>query len=180
MRILLCIDDIGDLTKETSTGKIANYIVKNIMYSGYGKCELITMHQLLIHKDIPYTSHNSSMCIRADVNEDDYMEIIKESEEIIKENMTKSSNPGICVIMEEKLINKDEIIAYGLKAKKEVITKKEAYDLAGKSGIYLKEHGGTGQGVIGALAGAALRLSGNDGEYKQGIELENNNKIIIK
>ena len=32
--------------------------------------------------------------------------------------------------------------------------------------MHLSEHGGTGIGVIGALAGAGLRLSGNDGRFK--------------
>lgn len=32
--------------------------------------------------------------------------------------------------------------------------------------MHLSEHGGTGGGVIGALAGAGLRLGGNDGRIK--------------
>lgn len=35
----------------------------------------------------------------------------------------------------------------------------------------IAEHGGSGQGVIGALAGAALRLSGNDGRFKGKIKI---------
>ena len=33
-------------------------------------------------------------------------------------------------------------------------------------GIHLSEHGGTGDGVIGAVAGIGLRLFGNDGRYR--------------
>ena len=32
--------------------------------------------------------------------------------------------------------------------------------------IHLSEHGGTGDGIIGALAGTGLRLSGNDGRFR--------------
>ncbi len=33
-------------------------------------------------------------------------------------------------------------------------------------GVHLSEHGGTGGGVIGALAATGLRLFGNDGRYR--------------
>ncbi len=55
---------------------------------------------------------------------------------------------------------------YGREAKRRVFSKDEAYDLAGELGVHLSEHGGTGIGVIGALAGAGLRLSGDDGRFK--------------
>jgi len=42
-------------------------------------------------------------------------------------------------------------------------------------GIHLSEHGGTGQGVIGALAGAGLRLSGNDGRFKGKLRIPSRN-----
>jgi len=46
------------------------------------------------------------------------------------------------------------------------LNKEYAYDLAREMGIYLSEHGGTGDGVVGALAGSGLRLSGNDGRFR--------------
>ena len=63
-----------------------------------------------------------------------------------------------------------KLIAFGQRAKLEVITMAEAFDLAGRPGVHLSEHGGTGQGVIGALAGAGLRLWGNDGRMKGSLE----------
>ena len=45
------------------------------------------------------------------------------------------------------------------------------YDMQRVVGVHLSEHGGTGQGVIGALAGAGLRLSGNDGRLKGHLEI---------
>lgn len=51
------------------------------------------------------------------------------------------------------------------RTKTTVISKLEAYETAATHGIHLSEHGGTGQGVIGALAGAGLRLTGNDGRF---------------
>ena len=59
-----------------------------------------------------------------------------------------------------------QLRAFGQKAKTEYVEKDEAYDIAARIGAMLEEVGGEGIGVIGALAGAALRLDGNDGRYK--------------
>ncbi len=55
---------------------------------------------------------------------------------------------------------------YGRRAKTTVLSKEEAYETAAAHHVHLSEHGGTGQGVIGALAGAGLRLTGGDGRFK--------------
>jgi hypothetical protein len=65
------------------------------------------------------------------------------------------------------------LIAFGQSAKVAVKTKQQAYELAAELGIDLTEHGGTGQGVIGALAGLGLRLSGQDGRVKGQLDLGN-------
>ena len=63
MRIYICVDDTDDLTKSTSTGRIADMIGKAITKKYGGRVDKgVTRHQLLIHEDIDYTSHNSSMC----------------------------------------------------------------------------------------------------------------------
>jgi hypothetical protein len=59
-----------------------------------------------------------------------------------------------------------------------VLTKQEAYQLAETLSIHLSEHGGTGQGVIGALAGVGLRLTGNDGRFKGNHKMNSSNKIV--
>jgi len=48
----------------------------------------------------------------------------------------------------------------------------DAYGLARALDIHLSEHGGTGQGVIGALAGAGLRLGGDDGRLRGKLEFD--------
>ena len=168
MKALICIDDTDSLDKTTSTGAIAGYIKKAIKECNLGICEDVTRHQLLIHPDIPYTSHNSSMCFEAEISEECKTEIIVKAAGIIMENMAAEADPGLCVCIPEFLNEKDKmrLIGFGELAKKEVLTKEAAYDLAGCLGIHLSEHGGTGQGIIGALAGAGLRLGGNDGRYK--------------
>ena len=64
---------------------------------------------------------------------------------------------------------------FGRRAQEEILTKEEAYEAASAypGTVYLSEHGGTGEGVIGALAGAGLRLTGSDGRIKGKIKPEN-------
>lgn len=78
--------------------------------------------------------------------------------------------PGLCILEMSRLSGREELIRFGRRAKGEVLTKAEAYDLAGRYGIRLSEHGGSGDGVIGALAGCALRLEGRDGRFRGQLE----------
>ena len=41
-----------------------------------------------------------------------------------------------------------------------------ASELAERNHVHLSEHGGSGQGVVGALAAVGLRLAGQDGRVK--------------
>ncbi|MEG2338624.1 MAG: hypothetical protein RSB66_06045 [Clostridium sp.] len=164
MKILLCIDDTDSIISNSTTEKVANYIIKNIHYNKYGTAGNMTRHRLLQSKDVTYTRDNYAYCIEADVEEDMYMEVIKDAEELINENMAEGSNPGICVIMLDKVFNREELIQFGKDAKVSLMRKTDASSLALRSGLYLKERGGDGSGIIGALAGLTLRLSGEDGK----------------
>ena len=75
MKFYLCIDDTDNLDS-IGTGTIAEQIQQKLIAAGYGPCSLITRHQLFIHQDIPYTSHNSSMCFHGEAPEDALTDII--------------------------------------------------------------------------------------------------------
>lgn len=57
------------------------------------------------------------------------------------------SDPGLCVVAFEQLKNEVELKEFAFKAKKIVLIKEEAYEVAAKTGAYLSEHGGEGIGV---------------------------------
>lgn len=167
MRFLLCVDDTDDLTKATSTGTIAELIGNEVIELG-GKIEKgITRHQLLLDDAIAYTSHNSSMCFVAEI-EALKLDLIKDAAAgIIKTHAAAEADPGVCLCRMDELKDPDSLIVFGLKAQKEVLTKSQAYKVAEKvGGVWLTEFGGSGIGVIGALAGTGLRLSGNDGTFR--------------
>ena len=178
MRVYICVDDTDDMTKSTSTGKIADLIAKELARLGGRMEKGITRHQLLLHDDIDYTSHNSSMCMVIDIDGVDIPEMPEVAEKVLKENMADTADPGLCFCRLDQLEHPELLIAYGKRAQNEVIQKQEAYDMACQlGGTYLTEHGGTGCGVIGALAGVGLRLSGCDGVFRGNKNAEFKNKV---
>lgn len=179
MKVFLCIDDTDNIDSK-GTGSIAGEIASLIETKGWGACQSITRHQLLVHPDVPYTSHNSSMCFTADLHSDYLKETIEAAIKILETESAEGSDPGLCVFVPERLTQHQhqELINFGLKAKREVLTKAEAYHLAETLSIHLSEHGGTGQGVIGALAGVGLRLSGNDGRFKGNHKLASSEQTV--
>jgi len=169
MKLLICIDDTDNLESK-GTGSIASEMQEIIEEKGWGKCGFVTRHQLMLHPDIPYTSHNSSMCFYADI-EDEYFEELKTSlPEYLETESAEGSDPGICIADLDRIRHQEELMEFGFRAKCEILKKSQAYLVAASSGVFLVEKGGTGDGVIGALAGVGLRINGNDGEVKGGIE----------
>lgn len=165
MRVVVAIDDTDNL-ESRGTGEIASLIADAIRARGWGSTTMVTRHQLLVHPDIPYTSHNSAMCFLAELNEGCLDPMIRFAGEFLDQECAEGSDPGLCVADLATLKHGSELIDFGRRAKREVITMDEAFRLAGRIGVHLSQHGGTGQGVIGALAGAGLRLWGNDGRMK--------------
>jgi hypothetical protein len=165
MRILLSIDDTDNL-ESRGTGDLAAEIALALKQNGWGECSYITRHQLLVHPDIPYTSHNSAMCFSAEIKASCLESVVDYAAAFLARESAPGSDPGLCVAAVDRLERPEQLVAFGQKAKQSVVSMAEAYALAEQLGVHLSEHGGSGQGVIGALAGAGLRLSGNDGRLK--------------
>jgi hypothetical protein len=177
MRVLVCIDDTDNLDS-IGTGKLAYKIIGSIEERGWGRCDAITRHQLYVHPDIPYTSHNSSMCFGVDLVESQLEGLINYASDFLIRESAEGSDPGLCVTIPGRLSKPDLLVEFGMRAKGTVLTKEEAYRLAGQLGVHLSEHGGTGGGVIGALAGTGLRLSGNDGRFRGRFKIGNINDVV--
>jgi hypothetical protein len=175
--ILICIDDTDNIDSR-GTGELAGMLAGIIEEKCWGKSTPVTRHQLLIHPDIAYTSHNSSMCFEADIEPKYLADIIRFSMDFLATESAEGSDPGLCIVPLDTLKNKQELINFGCNAKKNVLSKETAYDLAKKLDIHLSEHGGTGIGVIGALAGTGLRLSGNDGRFRGHFKIDCQSDIV--
>ncbi|MBU5635119.1 hypothetical protein KOM00_00040 [Geomonas sp. Red69] len=165
VRVLIAIDDT-DNSVSRGTGEIASLIADAIDQNGWGVAGFISRHQLLVHPDIPYTSHNSAMCFPVDMPQEYLEPLVSFACGFLERECAEGSDPGLCVAVPEQVPVAADLIAFGRRAKQEVITKGEALALAGRLGVHLSEHGGTGHGVIGALAGVGLRLWGSDGRMR--------------
>lgn len=165
MKILISIDDTDDIDSR-GTGDVAELMARGLAASGLAECGRVTRHQLLIHPDIAYTSHNSAMCFPAETDADSLDAVTAWCQATLAAESVAAADPGLCIAPVETLAEPDVLMAYGRDAKERVFRKDEAYRIAGDLRVHLSEHGGSGIGVIGALAGAGLRLSGNDGRFK--------------
>lgn len=165
MKTFVCIDDTDNLETK-GTGALASMMIEQIEKNGWGKCSYITRHQLYFHPDIPYTSHNSAMCFEISHYAEIFHELKKFAVEFLEKETAEGSDPGLCIADYDKITDAKKLMEYGRRAKKEILSKDIAYNTAKELGVYLSEHGGTGGGVIGALAGVGLRLTGNDGRIK--------------
>lgn len=162
---LISFDDTDNL-ETVGTGHVLNWFLEAVPYdTGY-----ITRHQLFVHDDVPFTSHNSAMCatVSGDVGFD---EIVAEASQFLESECAEGSDPGLCIVCVSENIDAEALIEWGMRAKTEVLTKEDAYKVAQRCNVHLSEHGGDGQGVVGALAAVGLRLSGNDGRVRGRVEV---------
>ncbi|MBQ2697091.1 MAG: hypothetical protein IJF59_00310, partial [Clostridia bacterium] len=151
-RHYLSFDDTDNL-ESPGTGHLLNDFLLTLPDS----FDFISRHQLYVSPDVPYTSHNSSMCalVKGELSTG---ELIARASAFLEERLAPGADPGLCVADMARLAAPERLVAWGYRAKKEVLTKDDAYWLAEQCGVHLSEHGGTGQGVVGALAAVGLRL----------------------
>lgn len=162
--IYICIDDTDTLTGPRGTGKLARMIADTVLkeYPVFG----VTRHQLYVHPDIPYTSHNSNAVIHVEAEGDDAMDHLFEvAEEVMNGDFLEGSDPGLAVVSESQITS--ALIVYAQDAKCTVLSQQRARMLAKNLGIRLKGLGGTEDGVIGAMAGPGLASMKCDGRFLQ-------------
>lgn len=177
MYMLVAIDDTDNL-ESVGTGELASILSETLYSKGWGRGGHVTRHQMLVHPDIPYTSHNSAMCFPARLNDGCQGEFQAFAMDFLKRESASGSDPGLCIAEVDRIDDPDTLIAYGHSAKNEVLVKDSAYDLATRLNVHLSEHGGTGQGVIGALAAVGLRMTGNDGRFKGHFKIKADNDVV--
>ena len=175
MKVLVAVDDTDNL-ESVGTGHLTEFIAQAVEKNGWGTRSYITRHQLFVHPDVPYTSHNSAMCFTADIDPERLEALVDHASGFLERERAEGSDPGLCIAVAERLGRAElveAVVAFGRKAKQAVLRKDDAYELAQRLGVHLSEHGGTGQGVIGALAGIGLRMSGNDGRIRGQLAIGN-------
>lgn len=158
--IYVAIDDT-DMPESRGTGYLAREL--GVLLAEDGAESLgITRHQLFVDPRIPYTSHNSAACIALRTART-VAALARIAGTALASRAAPGSDPGLCVIVADAV--GPDIVAFGERAKREIVTADEARALAAARGAHLSSHGGTGLGIIGALAATGLRAGGNDGRF---------------
>lgn len=165
MNYMVCIDDT-DMPGTRGTGWLVEDLCNILAAEKLAATSAISRHQLFVHKDIPYTSHNSAMGFEMTLEQKHLDAVMSLFQTFLEIRAEKGSDPGLCVAKISDSLDGQRLAAFGKAAKCQVLSKPDAYSLAAETGVHLSEHGGTGQGVVGALAGIGLRLSGSDGRYR--------------
>jgi hypothetical protein len=158
--IYVGIDDT-DILESRGTGRLARNIAAEIAQ----KHEIfgVTRHQLFVHPDIPFTSHNSCAVIHVNASPS-YMEVIfATTKKFMLQDFIEGSDPGLAISSTEQLT--PAAVAFGQDAKTMIVTQQRALDIACNCGIRVEGLGGTNGGIIGALAGIALASLSNDGRF---------------
>lgn len=159
MDFLIGIDDTDNL-ESRGTGFRARALGAGLEANGLARLQGITRHQLLVHPEIRYTSHNSSACllVGAEAAASALGEFCRE---FLRRESAPGSDAGLCIAARDGV---DEAVrAFGARAKREVLTQAGALTLAARAGFLLEGLTGDGGGVIGALAAVGLRAAGDDG-----------------
>lgn len=160
MIYLVGIDDTDNL-ESRGTGFIGRTMGEEINASGLGICGGVSRHQLLFDPRVPYTSHNSSLCLEIETDKPD--EVWDLMVEYLLRSCAPGSDCGLCMVKAD--IVPKSIIEWGLTAKRDLVKQVDAHELAQKENIRLIGLTGNHDGVIGSMAAVGLRASGNDGRF---------------
>ena len=159
--IYISIDDTDNL-ESRGTGRLSRAIASELSKSHtiFG----VTRHQLFVHEDIPFTSHNSCAVIHLeDTGDGTLKDLFEITKEMMLADFIEGSDPGIAVASSDQI--SPCIVSFGMDAKRTVLTQKRARDIAKNTHILLEGLGGTEDGVIGAVAGIGLASMKCDGRF---------------
>ena len=157
-KFLVGIDDTDNLTSR-GTGFIVRQLAAQLRDKNIARVLAVSRHQLFVHDEIPYTSHNSSACMELLCSDRKALE--NYSRGYLLDVAAEGSDVGLCIIPFDGV--DDEIVQWGLTAKKSVLNKQLARELAERKNIFLEGLTGTHDGIIGSMAATGLRKFGNDG-----------------
>ncbi|XES77331.1 MAG: ABC transporter substrate-binding protein [Candidatus Bathyarchaeia archaeon] len=157
--IYVGLDDT-DILGSRGTGRLARDVAADLSRSFpvFG----VTRHQLLVHPDIPFTSHNSCAVIHVEASQTAADEVFEVAKAGVLKDFIVGSDPGLAVA--EGLVS-PAVVAFGQDAKTMVVSQERALQVAKSCGVRLEGLGGTCGGVIGALAGVGLASLGCDGRF---------------
>lgn len=161
-RVLLGVDDTDNL-ESRGTGHRARQIARGLMDAGLATVHGVSRHQLYVHPDIPYTSHNSALCLDLDWYGGALGELADFVRFDLEQHAAPGSDAGFCIAPYDSV--GAEVESFGTSAKSTVLNKAAARALAERCGYHLEGVTGDHGGIIGSIACVGLRHTGHDGRF---------------
>lgn len=161
-RILVSIDDTDNL-ESRGTGYRARQLAARLEGYDLASVRGVTRHQLFVHPSIPYTSHNSALCLDLIWKRDTLSTLKDFVRAFLSVESAPGSDAGFCIAPFEKVT--EDVVEFGRRAKSNVLTQEDAVSLAAASGLHLEGVTGDRGGIIGAIASVGLRKGGHDGRF---------------
>ena len=144
-RWLLAIDDT-DNEESIGTGRLARMLAAHLEEAELLAEPGVTRHQLLVHPDIPYTSHNSAACIEAVGRPEIAIKLFECARSFLLEHFHAGANPGLCVCRADAV--PELLVGLAVRAQSEVLSLEKFDDAISKLDLGLWWSGETG-GVCG-------------------------------
>jgi len=116
---------------------------------------------LLFERRIPYTSHNSSLCLRVLTTLWGRERLIEMCRNYLLAESAEGSDAGLCVAAWDDV--GPDLETFGGRAKRSILTLADAQRLGAKQSLFLEGITGDHGGMIGAVAAVGLRRGGRDG-----------------
>jgi len=160
MRIYLGFDDTDDADADFGTGRLVRDFCAGL---NHGVTVLgIVRHQLPRLADIPYTSHNSSACVLAEIPDPELLPgLVQAAAEHLVRRAAPGADPGLCCAAATD-VNQD-LVDFALACNGRKTTQAEA--MRATAGLKLHGLGGTNDGIIGAAAAVGLTRYGWCGRF---------------
>lgn len=162
MRLYLGFDDTDVLGAPIGTGRLVRMFGDELPAGAH--LWGVIRQQLLLDPAIPYTSHNSSACLVADVDDPATEGPLTEAAIAhIRRYSSPGSDPGLCVARDDGQLQ--PLIDFALACTHSLRTQAQAHAAAEVAGARLMGLGGTNDGVIGAAAAVGLTAHGWAGRF---------------
>jgi hypothetical protein len=156
--IFVGIDDT-DNAERGGTGRVARGLAALLREDGFAVLG-VSRHQFLVDSRVPYTSNNSGNVIHLLADHADLQHLADRLAAPLLAACLEGSDPGLCVAGHRGAGH-----PFGAAPQSRLVSQAEAFRAAADCGAVLRPLGGTGDGVIGAMAGVILAAGGNDGRF---------------
>jgi hypothetical protein len=155
--IYVGLDDT-DMPDTPGTNKLAMYLA-DLLADDY-HTQWIVRHQMLVDSRVPCTRMNGSVSLALESRSSESLETLAERiRHVMFDWCPVGSDPGLCLATSVA----PAVQQWGKRAQAELLEQSEALQIAREHGVILEPLGGTGGGVIGALAAVGLLSTGNSG-----------------